>query len=71
MGKFIERNQEESNIELETDTLEKLGLGEILIDQLYKKVSRPKIIEPTYLIKHPIELSPLARSNDNDKHKFN
>ena len=55
------------NIELETDNLEKLGLGN-LIDQLYKKVSRPKIIEPTFLIKHPIELSPLARSNDNDKH---
>lgn len=55
------------NIELETDNLEKLGLGN-LIDQLYKKVSRSKIIEPTFLIKHPIDLSPLARSNDKDKH---
>lgn len=35
-----------------------------LIDQLYKKVSRPKIIEPTFLIQHPINISPLARRND-------
>ena len=51
------------NIKLEADNLEELGRGN-LIDQLYKKVSRPSIIEPTYLIKHPIDLSPLARSND-------
>ena len=51
------------NIKLEADNLEELGRGN-LIDQLYKKVSRPAIIEPTYLIKHPIDLSPLARSND-------
>ena len=35
-----------------------------LIDLLYKKVSRPKIINPTFIIKHPIDLSPLARRND-------
>ena len=50
-------------IKLEADNIENLGRGN-LIDQLYKKVSRPKIIAPTYLIKHPIDLSPLARSND-------
>ncbi len=51
------------NINLEAEDIENLGRGN-LIDQLYKKVSRPKIIEPTFLIKHPIDLSPLARSND-------
>lgn len=50
-------------IKLEADNLENLGRGN-LIDTLYKKVSRPKLINPTYLIKHPIDLSPLARSND-------
>ena len=50
-------------IKLDADNVESLGRGN-LIDQLYKKVSRPKIIAPTYLIKHPIDLSPLARSND-------
>ena len=52
-------------INLETEGLETLGRGN-LIDQLYKKVSRPHIIEPTFLIKHPTDLSPLARSNDDD-----
>jgi len=50
-------------IKLEADNLEQLGRGN-LIDTLYKKVSRPNIINPTYLIEHPIDLSPLARSND-------
>ena len=50
-------------IDLEAENIESLGRGN-LIDQLYKKVSRPSIIEPTFLIKHPIDLSPLARSND-------
>lgn len=53
------------NIVLEVENIENLGRGS-LIDQLYKKVSRPNIIKPTYLIKHPIDLSPLARSNDMD-----
>lgn len=50
-------------INLEAENIENLGRGN-LIDQLYKKVSRPNIIEPTFLIKHPTDLSPLARSND-------
>lgn len=50
-------------IELDVDNIESLGRGN-LIDQLYKKVSRPKIINPTFIIKHPIDLSPLARKND-------
>jgi lysyl-tRNA synthetase, class II len=42
---------------------EKLGRGN-LIDSLYKKVSRPKLVKPVFLINHPIDLSPLARKND-------
>ncbi len=53
-------------IVLEVENIENLGRGN-LIDQLYKKVSRPNIIKPTYLIKHPIDLSPLARSNDENE----
>jgi lysyl-tRNA synthetase class 2 len=41
----------------------KAGRG-TLIDLLYKKVSRPKIINPVFLIHHPLDLSPLARKND-------
>jgi len=32
-----------------------------LADELYKKFVRPKMINPTYIINHPIELSPLAK----------
>ncbi|MBN1653938.1 MAG: lysine--tRNA ligase [Deltaproteobacteria bacterium] len=35
-----------------------------LVDLLYKKVSRPKIIDPLFIIEHPLDLSPLARKND-------
>ncbi len=41
----------------------KLGRGG-LIDQLFKKVSRPKIVDPLFVIMHPAEISPLARRND-------
>jgi lysyl-tRNA synthetase class 2 len=50
---------------IEIEDLNKLGRGN-LIDSLYKKVSRPKLINPTFLINHPIDLSPLARKNDNN-----
>ncbi|MDD5659152.1 MAG: lysine--tRNA ligase [Actinomycetota bacterium] len=36
-----------------------------LVDELYKKISRPKIIQPTFVIDHPIELSPLAKEKQN------
>ncbi len=50
------------NIRLEVD-METLGRGN-LIDQLYKKVSRPSIVQPTFITQHPIDLSPLARTNN-------
>lgn len=52
-------------LQLEHEDIKKLGKGN-LIDLLYKKVSRPKLISPTFLTAHPIELSPLARKNDDN-----
>jgi lysyl-tRNA synthetase, class II len=37
-----------------------------LIDQLYKKTARPSLIQPTFIVRHPIDLSPLARRSDDD-----
>ncbi len=55
------------NITIESETpLEDLGYGN-LVDQLYKKVARPNIVEPIFLTEHPISLSPLARANDDNK----
>lgn len=52
-------------IVLDRDDLDVLGRG-ALIDVLYKKVSRPGLVSPTFVIRHPIDLSPLARRNDDD-----
>jgi len=38
-----------------------------MVDELYKKVSRPRIIEPVFVTDHPVELSPLAKSNEINK----
>lgn len=51
------------NLEMSRDDMAKLGRGN-LIDLLYKRVSRPGMIQPQFLIGHPLDLSPLARSND-------
>jgi lysyl-tRNA synthetase class 2 len=37
-----------------------------LIDNLYKKVARPRIIQPTILVNYPKMLQPLARVSDGD-----
>ena len=48
---------------IEIEDLEKMGFG-ALVDSLYKKQSRPKIVNPLFVTHHPLELSPLARKND-------
>lgn len=35
-----------------------------LVDQLYKRTARPSLIQPTFIVGHPVDLSPLARRND-------
>lgn len=56
----------EDKIEIDSETpLEDLGYGN-LVDQLYKKVARPYVINPIFLTEHPISLSPLARANDDN-----
>lgn len=54
------------------DAAEKLGLsvadewgyGKIL-DELFKKFARPKLLNPTFVTHHPVELSPLAKKDPN------
>ena len=54
-----------ADIQLERDDLETLGRG-TLIDLLYKKVARPDLVQPIFVTDHPIDLSPLARRNDEE-----
>lgn len=50
---------------IQIDEMDKMGYGN-LCDALYKKVSRPKLIQPTFIIKHPASTKPLARHTDED-----
>lgn len=53
-------------IELEVEGIDKnTGRGK-LIDEIYKTHARPKIINPIFMIDHPIELSPLAKRKASD-----
>lgn len=35
-----------------------------IADEIYKKICRPKIIEPTFIVEHPLDISPLAKAKD-------
>ena len=36
------------------------------MDELFKKFARPKLLNPTFVTHHPVELSPLAKKDPND-----
>jgi lysyl-tRNA synthetase, class II len=63
--KDLLRETRRRNIQLGGEDLKTMGRGNF-IDLLYKKTCRPLIIKPTFLVQHPIDLSPLARANDDD-----
>lgn len=67
--KFNEANSlrqaiKEKNIQFEG--MDKMSLSG-LADNLYKKIVRPKIVNPTFLYYYPTYLQPLARRNDDDE----
>ncbi|MFH1610934.1 MAG: lysine--tRNA ligase [Patescibacteria group bacterium] len=64
--KELKKLIKEKNIEIED--IDILGYGS-LVDALYKKLSRPKLVGPVFLYNYPVELQPLARRNDQDPAK--
>ena len=42
-----------------------------LLDELYKRAVRPKIIQPTFLTHYPVEMIALAKRNEEDKTTIN
>jgi len=58
------KEMDNKGIRLETDVEIKTAGRGTLIDLLYKKVSRPQMVNPTFITGHPLDLSPLARKND-------
>jgi lysyl-tRNA synthetase class 2 len=59
----LKNEMREKGIEIKEDG--SLSLGN-LIDKLYKKMSRPNLVQPTILLNHPACLIPLARRNQSD-----
>lgn len=57
--------REIQNKKIDLGDIKNISLGN-LIDKLYKKCSRPNLIQPTILVHHPASLIPLARLNDSD-----
>lgn len=55
----------EKEVDFSDIKVDALGWG-ALVDAIYKKACRPKIVSPMFLTSHPKELSPLARANDAD-----
>jgi lysyl-tRNA synthetase, class II len=49
--------------DIQVEDMGKTGMA-TLVDNLYKKVSRPKITGPVILYNYPVELQPLARRSD-------
>ncbi len=52
---------------VQIDDIAKLGFGN-LCDALYKKVARPNLIQPCFVIHHPASTKPLARRKDDAPH---
>ncbi|MDO8558535.1 MAG: lysine--tRNA ligase [bacterium] len=50
-------------------TIEKKQTKAALLDELFKKVVRPMLQDPVFVINHPLELSPLAKSHRADPRK--
>lgn len=42
-----------------------------LLDELYKRVVRPSIVQPTFLTHYPVEMIALAKRNEKDPSKIN
>lgn len=40
-----------------------------MIDEVFKKVALPTIVQPTFIINHPMEISPLAKAREDDPEK--
>jgi lysyl-tRNA synthetase class 2 len=51
---------------IDFDGMDQMSLG-TLVDNLFKKVSRPKLLGPCFVYNYPKYVQPLARTNDQDE----
>lgn len=59
--KELRKKAEELDIVIE----KKMTKGTVA-DEIYKKIIRPEIIQPTFIVNHPLEISPLAKKIEKD-----
>lgn len=59
--KDLEKKAKELGIKIEKNVT-KGNLG----DEIYKKIARPNIVQPAFVINHPLEISPLAKKLGDD-----
>jgi lysyl-tRNA synthetase class 2 len=63
LSAYIKRFRKEKGLELENITV--ASPGEFLVG-LFEEIVEPKLIQPTFIIDYPVEVSPLARRKAND-----
>mgnify|MGYP001615760763 FL=1 len=76
LSKYAEIDYDKESREGLAEKAEKLGLkveksdtkGKIA-DEIYKKICRQNLIQPVFLINHPLDISPLAKKNENNHQK--
>jgi lysyl-tRNA synthetase class 2 len=68
LKKATEDDLKKKAIEFGVDIKDKVGKGR-LIDAIYKKTIRPKLIQPCFLVGHPVETTPLAKRDPKHPNK--
>lgn len=61
-----EKDLKERAISLGLDGAERMPIHKLL-DKLFDKLVVPELVSPTFVVDHPIELTPLAKRNRNDE----
>lgn len=63
----LKKEVEKAGIKL--DNMKEITVWAKLVDELYKKVSRPNIVNPIFVVDHPTELVPLAKAKEGDSRR--
>jgi len=73
LKKYVQIDVEKAGEQELAATMSKLGIKVEkgaskckMLDEIYKKMCRPKLIQPTFIIDHPIRMSPLAKAKEED-----
>lgn len=63
---FEDLKKELEKADIRPDNMKEITVWAKLVDELYKKVSRPNIVNPIFVVDYPTELVPLAKAKEDD-----